>query len=109
MTEHKPSGPWEVYFYGSEPYREVWVQQGDGRELLLGTMLNEEWERDCADAYLIAAAPDLLAACEASLAHITGDGRDGTYGEHKDNPVPLQLRVAIAKARGGSAKRIRAD
>lgn len=42
----------------------------------------------------------LLEACEAALAHITGNGRDGTYGEHRDNPVPKQLRAAIAKAKG---------
>ena len=45
---------------------------------------------------------DLLDACEAALAHITGNGRDGTYGEYRDNPVPKQLRAAIAKAKGGN-------
>ena len=42
---------------------------------------------------------ELLEACEAALAHITGDGWDGNEGQHKDNPLPAQLRAAIAKAR----------
>ena len=42
---------------------------------------------------------ELLRACEAALAYTTGDGWDGTEGQHKDNPLPAQLRAAIAKAR----------
>jgi len=43
---------------------------------------------------------ELLEAAEAALAHITGDGWDGTEGQDKDNPLPKQLRAAIEKARG---------
>ena len=50
------------------------------------------------DAHLIAAAPELLAACEAMLEHLEDaplrDLRDG-HGELTD-----ALRAAIAKARG---------
>ena len=42
---------------------------------------------------------ELLRACEAALAHITGDGWDGNEGQHKDNPLPAQLRAAIARVR----------
>lgn len=57
-----------------------------------------------ANANLIAAAPDLLAACKAALEKITGTGQDGTLGHHPDNPVPAQLRAAIAKATDGNAE-----
>ena len=41
---------------------------------------------------------DLLEACKAAYALLTGNGQDGTMGHHKDNPVPAMLRAAIAKA-----------
>lgn len=47
------------------------------------------------NAHLIAAAPDLLDACESSLAW--AEKSDGTKREVKE-----QLRAAIAKARGGA-------
>lgn len=59
-------------------------------------------EEHLANVYLIAAAPDLLAACGAALTIITGNGQDGTWGQHPDNPVPTQLRAAIAKAENRS-------
>lgn len=51
-------------------------------------------ERVC-NAHLIAAAPNLLAACEEAYALLTG-----TLGHHPDNPVPTLLREEIAKAKG---------
>jgi hypothetical protein len=48
-------------------------------------------ERD-ANAALIAAAPDLLAACEAALADLRSTGAD-------DGEVGEQLKAAITKAR----------
>ena len=57
-------------------------------EILLGSTEEVVRQRDA-----------LLEACEAALAHITGDGWDGNEGQHKDNPLPAQLRAAIAKAR----------
>jgi hypothetical protein len=53
-----------------------------------------------ADARLIAAAPDLLEACQGALAKLTGNGWDGTLGHHPDNPIPAKLRAAITKATG---------
>ena len=43
----------------------------------------------------------LLAACKA--AHyklVVAHGHDGGYGEHPDNPLPQQLRAAIAAVEG---------
>ena len=48
-----------------------------------------------ADAHLIAAAPDLLAACE------NADKELALLGWDKDNSVRWDLRAAIAKAKGG--------
>jgi hypothetical protein len=47
-----------------------------------------------ADAALIAAAPDLLAALKAVCSTMTG----GTIGFSADHPVALQVRAAISKA-----------
>lgn len=52
-------------------------------------------ERQTADAHLIAAAPDLLAACEA--AHLL---LIFAAGPHEAGAVPAMLRDAIAKAKG---------
>ena len=51
-------------------------------------------QRGKRDAKIIA---DLLAACEAAYVALTDIER---YGEHKDNPLPIMLRAAIAKAKG---------
>lgn len=56
------------------------------------TLTPEEWTV----IYQISAAPALLEACKAALAQLTGTGQDGTYGQHPDNPIPAQLRAALA-------------
>jgi len=48
---------------------------------------------------LHAAAYQTLTACKAALKLLTGTGQDGTLGHHPDNPVPAQLRAAVAAAR----------
>lgn len=56
----------------------------------------EGWLEDAANARLIAAAPDLLAACERCLAHF-----DRIRPEHLDpSPMAEQVRKAITKAKG---------
>lgn len=52
-----------------------------------------------ANARLIAAAKDLLAACEAVYKKLVAI-QDGGYGEHLDNPLPQKLRAAIDRAKG---------
>lgn len=52
-----------------------------------------------ADAYLIAAAPDLLAACEAALSLMpTGEYTPNQEAKQEALIVRKQLRAAIAKA-----------
>ena len=90
MGEHTP-GPWIIRHVGiGQPYV---IDSNSGQIALVGP-------RQSHDAALIAAAPDLLAACEIALALLTGTGQDGTLGHHPDNPVPAMLRAAIAKAKG---------
>ncbi len=84
MSEHKHTpGPWIVGisedFSGWPMFRLRDMENSDpnAREAQ-------------ANARLIAAAPDLLAACESALALLGNPGDDG--------PVSTALRAAIAKA-----------
>jgi hypothetical protein len=54
-----------------------------------------------ANARLIAAAPDLLAACQAAVA----EGKDLDFGGNISIPprVWVKIRAAIEKATGGTA------
>lgn len=58
-----------------------------------------------ANMRLIAAAPDLLAACEASLALLTkyGEGRFACAAFESERKLIHQLRAAITKAKGRPA------
>jgi hypothetical protein len=103
MSKHTP-GPWLLATSNSwrrfmsrdgalvcEP-----IKQNDGHpDLRVST----------ADARLIAAAPDLLGACNEALefAEDQEDVVDGDYGQPKPNramQVATMLRAAIAKAEG---------
>lgn len=102
-TKHTP-GPWRAVLY-THPTFTIWdivapesafepsgrffggsLPKADGTEHEYS--VNEDMSE--ADAHLIAAAPDLLAACEAALPH--------HQGGHSD--TGRLLRAAIAKARG---------
>ena len=61
-----------------------------------------QWPASLANARLIAAAPDLLAACKAIELHIASD-HPVTDNEHPYLTAVRQLRAAIAKAEGGTA------
>lgn len=101
-TKHTP-GPWRVYPAGScVPYYDVCPR----------VVANEPSGRSVhdaisdADAALIAAAPDLLAALE-SLTHLCHCAGTGTllpaYGTTPcRSPQCIAARAAIAKARGGA-------
>lgn len=51
-----------------------------------------------ANARLIAAAPDLFAACEAALELLTDQGF--AFDDEPPTPEVVQIRAALAKARG---------
>ena len=106
--KHTP-GPWtlamhsegdetlDVIVDGSECFehgitRAIWIAQCDAACLAGEPGMNE------ANAWLIAAAPDLLAACEAVLAVMTGPEYGGAPGTIE---AARLARAAIAKATAG--------
>ena len=103
LFTHTP-GPWHVTLQDTgEDGIHIWVDQSNPKENVIAdinwrgeTADGEPGEEDLANASLIAAAPDLLAACEGVLARIgaTGDyvGQDGQFAK--------EIRAAIAKAKG---------
>jgi hypothetical protein len=86
MSEHTP-GPWVWTDYGE--------LSGAGDVVMDADYFSEPSE---ADARLIAAAPDLLAACEAMLVEL--DEWEQELGRH---PACDLARAAIAKAKGGES------
>jgi hypothetical protein len=97
MAEHTP-GPWSVgYRFGSKVATSIWQNNPPGDPVASVTELQPPSERT-ANAHLIAAAPDLLAACEAALAHLTDPASTVTVSRYK--ALTEQLRVAIARAYG---------
>jgi hypothetical protein len=98
MSARTP-GPW-VWMDGDSELEDMATLLGDGGNLEVivchfgnsaQSYPTEGREPDGADKVLIAAAPDLLAACEAAL---------GTFEVDDCPAVQAQLRAAIAKARG---------
>ena len=102
--EHTP-GPWSVGFYEpTENFRKI-AQHAcvcDPKTMMLIAICGPaEDEQSQKDADFIAAAPDLLAACEEMLYHIT-HSMDCTHGNgftYDYCPVE-KLRAAISKAKG---------
>lgn len=89
MSESKfTAGPWE-----EEPCDGEYYVRAPGR-VVAQDILSED------DARLIAAAPELLAACEAGDSHF-GWLMDRGALTREEEPVLAQIRAAIAKARGG--------
>jgi len=89
-TRHTP-GPWatEIADYGSKRIGTVFGGSQDiARIVVVGDGLTRETD---ANARLIAAAPDLLRACQQAIVALKGREHDGF------------LRDAIAKATGASA------
>jgi len=87
-SKHTP-GPWRVQRETTYPLFTVWGHAPNAAEtpLLVAKNISE------ANARLIAAAPDLLAAAKACLAHDdAGDWRSVLHGKE-------QLRAAIARAK----------
>jgi hypothetical protein len=100
MSKHTP-GPWSVADR-LVPNGRRWVQRNHTRTLVALVYSTPERE---ANARLIAAAPDLLEACNEALefAEDQEDVLDGSYGQPEPNramQVATMLRAAIAKAEG---------
>lgn len=99
MTAHTP-GPWEIEHGHHECVNTStlpWAMTGPGgREVCQSPNGVDVDDEDDANACLIAAAPDLLAACEAMLEWVARETDDRDW----PHPVLDQARAAIAKARG---------
>jgi len=105
-AQHTP-GPWEIEEddYGDE----IWLG-GDGCGMLVvngwvngGCKDNpNRWAALQAEACLIAAAPDLLAALEAGAECLVSwmEAADPDYVREPDEQVLAAMRAAIAKATG---------
>jgi hypothetical protein len=87
QTTHT-QGPWATYV---DSAHDGWIADAEGN-LIACAVRNENMQ---ANAKLIAAAPDLLAACEEMAAQL-GGGNDYTKWED----AKAQLLAAIAKAKG---------
>ena len=95
MSGHTPE-PWGAYFQDMAP---IWTVAGSGGK---GMFIAEVYgENDEADAYLIAAAPELLAACEAVLALVEKNDDPEMSEESLEQmaqDAADRIRAAIAKA-----------
>jgi hypothetical protein len=103
-TKHTP-GPWHYQFngfaitIGDESTRHNYLEHDYTVAKIGGNSMQDE-----ANARLIAAAPDLLEACEEALGQLK-DFFDATIpfdddGSRPRNRIEVVLRAAIAKARG---------
>ena len=93
MNEHTP-GPWKQE---NNPLNIVNYNAPKGHPVDIARAncpdLDRLWDAATANARLIAASPDLLAACEEAL-------RFTANVEHDQPVLRRQLKAAIAKARG---------
>lgn len=89
MSKHQP-GPWKCAATGlaRSGMPEYEIHWSDAGECVAEVVHGE------ANARLIAAAPELLEACQAALSY----GNQGDHPEH--GSVNTMLRSAIAKAKG---------
>lgn len=105
-AKHTP-GPWHVDAVHSEALHEVCMTNPPPKEGNPVVLASVEYDQDrgtCptlreanANARLIAAAPDLLAACQAAMAFVS------TWQHGFEDAFVGQMRAAIAKATGASA------
>ena len=101
-TKHTP-GPWYAGLYDTSPnFLRVGKHMAVGREgddMLIAVCGTPGFATSEADARLIAAAPDLLAACKAMLELTETD-----HGDSEETDAAFDLaRAAIAKAESEAA------
>lgn len=96
---HTP-GPWRAFFKPKYDEWHVGVPHPDGSAMRVALFEDGIPTRNAADARLIAAAPDLLAALERILAGQAAEERGEDGGDWADHWEAA--RVAVKKARGAS-------
>lgn len=101
MSKHTP-GPWVIEYENdtgpSDEYFAEWLNVGPAQ--IHGDVYSEQVK---ADAALVAAAPDLLTACELHINTLASQLRNGkedpAFGEAIYQAQKM-MQAAIAKARG---------
>jgi hypothetical protein len=98
MSEHTP-GPWIVDYDGN-------ICAGPDKHLLAYVVPDPTWGIDAeANARLIAAAPDLLAACEIAMILLDRVDYDGTWilldYAPSEKAATDRIASAVRAARGG--------
>ena len=94
-VEHTP-GPWKIGAHVHDPWT-VYVEQSDGEEPGICTTDGSAFtpidseDEQIANARLIAAAPEMLAALKACLNMVNGDGQPPNWD---------WIREVVAKAEG---------
>jgi hypothetical protein len=78
-------------------FTDHWIVESDDADLLVTI---EGGDNQKADAYLIAAAPDLLEACEAAYRAMTDDPKNSDAAWMRYDDAVEMVRAAIAKAKG---------
>lgn len=101
MTEHTP-GPWRVGAAGPNGCLTVGTERGLMTAMVAHSINSPNQEKQArADASLIAAAPDLLAAAEGVLPWLAGINTKGDPAMVDAlTDVYMQLAAAIKKAKG---------
>jgi len=99
MSEHTP-GPWQFFelMSGDDGLGYIRPDPEDGREIAYHGDMGRPSHENRANARLIAAAPDMLAALKAHVEARRLSGRVG-WGDKWDEAMRL-TRAAIAKAEG---------
>jgi len=113
-TSQHTAGPWHADSFGvvtggansltsvCETYAHAWAKQKANLPLdkeETAAWLEKLWIEAQANAQLIAAAPELLAACEFAVAELGLESDGDSTGFY--DPALNALRAAIAKAQGG--------
>ena len=115
MSAHTP-GPWEPCVLDRQlseipSYVETCIAASGGKDFLFVSGWREDGEvdichvgngpRSLANARLIAAAPDLLAALQALVAELDGPGKPDSSDSYAPEHFVTAAKAAIAKVEGG--------
>jgi hypothetical protein len=97
--QHTP-GPWAWVYADANHERPIALERDDGPDVLTASedTIGPRAYVSEADAHLIAAAPDLLAACEELLVEVAS--MNAMRGYRVMPTVVEKIRAAVAKAKG---------
>jgi hypothetical protein len=100
MTKPTP-GPWRV---GSNDPTRVYSERGNERLVAECRATGEDLSEAYANAHLIAAAPNLLAACRTAYARLNRFGDQDNFAHGGEGTLQGILWAAILEAEGDDAR-----